>query len=91
MLQKILSNTNDLPAPKYKAGEIVVIKINGIEKKRHIYADPIWNTVKNTDDKVVIEDYYYPVDYGLGCTSEGYAWEFSMRKSISPKDDHLVL
>jgi len=54
----------------YAKGDIVIIKVNGMERKRHIYAEPYWEKV--------VGDYYtwkYPVDYKLGFTSEGIITE----------------
>ena len=66
-------NTNNDQIPSqalYAKGDIVIIKVNGMERKRHIYAEPYWEKV--------VGDYYtwkYPVDYKLGFTSEGIITE----------------
>jgi hypothetical protein len=91
MLEKTGLTTAYRPDPKFSTGDVIVTKINGIDKKRHIYDKPAWDSVKGADGKLIYEGYIYPVDYGLGCTSEGFARESSMRKCISPDDDCLVL
>ena len=65
------TNNDQVPSQAlYAKGDIVIIKVNGMERKRHIYAEPYWEKV--------VGDYYtwkYPVDYKLGFTSEGIITE----------------
>jgi hypothetical protein len=66
----LAGDEQDPPKALYEMGEIVVIKVNGMDRKRHIYAEPYWEKV--------VGDYYtwkYPVDYKLGFTSEGIITE----------------
>tara|TARA_B100000401_G_scaffold438412_1_gene386888 strand:- start:2111 stop:2407 length:297 start_codon:yes stop_codon:yes gene_type:complete len=76
----------------YKIGDIVIINSNGGKRKRHIYGNPYW-------EKSVggIDTWKYPVDYGLGLTSEGVITEGQIiRKSKSGPpseggDDNICL
>jgi len=68
--------------------DIVIIKVNGFFKKRHIYNignrmcnDPVINKlVKNT---------VYDVDYGLGLTSEGSIVRSQIIRKAT-EDDKLI-
>ena len=64
--------------PLYKVGDIVIVNINGINRKRHIYGTPyLEKTLEG------INTWKYPVDYNLGLTSEGIISEFQIiRKAI---------
>ena len=53
--------------PKFNVGDIIM----SAGKKYHIYSKPYWNTQYNC--------FQYPVDYGLGCTSEGFLLEGNIR------------
>ena len=79
-------------APLYKIGDIVIINSNGSKRKRHIYGNPYWEKSAGG-----IDTWKYPVDYGLGLTSEGVITEGQIiRKSKSGPpseggDDHICL
>lgn len=62
--------------PKFKVDDIIIA--NG--KKYHIYKEPSWNIQHNCYD--------YPVDYGLGCTSEAFILEPSIR--LATEADSLI-
>ena len=82
----LAGDEQDPPKALYEMGEIVVIKVNGIERKRHIYSKP-YRT------KIVGEIYtwMYPVDYKLGFTSEGFITESQViRRPIKGQDDLLL-
>lgn len=87
-------NTSSTPVMDslYKIGDIVIINSNGGKRKRHIYGVPYWE--KSVGE---IDTWKYPVDYGLGLTSEGVITESQIiRKSKSGPpseggDDHIVL
>ena len=81
-----VNKTNSIkPYPKFNVGEVVIVNTASGPKKRHIYANPLWVKING------IEGYRYPVDYGLGCTSEGVALESNMRRCESKEENLLVL
>lgn len=91
------TNVDDTPItsgldPLYKIGDIVIINSNGSKQKRHIYGNPYWEKSAGG-----IDTWKYPVDYGLGLTSEGVITEGQIiRKSKSGPpseggDDHICL
>lgn len=55
--------------PKYKKDDIIIIRENGVLKKRHIYGD----SPQILGDKY--KQYLYNVDYNLGLGSEGCVLE----------------
>lgn len=62
----VTENKNNLvDKPRYQVGDIVVVG----QVLRHIYQSP-----SRTD-----AGWLYPVDYGLGLTSEGFVMESAMR------------
>jgi len=66
---------HDKPDPKYQVGEIVVVG----RVRRHIYSNPIWREPSDINSN---GEWLYPVDYGLGLTSEGYHLETEMRPCL---------
>ena len=66
----------DQIVPKYKINDIVISN----NKKYHIYGKPYWNIEHNC--------LVYPVDYGLGCTSEAYLLETNIR--LATEKDNLI-
>lgn len=78
--------------PLYQIGDIVIANIDGIRLKRHICGTPYKEKCKSGK-----EAWIYPVDYGLGLTSEGFLKESKIiRKSRSGPpseggDDHICL
>ena len=62
--------------PKFNVGDIIMSS----GKKYHIYSKPHWNKQYNCLD--------YPVDYGLGCTSEGFLLEGNIR--LATEKDNLI-
>ena len=83
-VNKVTKTNSIKPDPKFKVGEVVIVNTSLGPKKRHIYAKPSWTETNG------MSGYIYPVDYGLGCTSEGVALELNMR-SQSKEDHSLVL
>ena len=84
-VNKVTKTNSSKPDPKFNVGEVVIVNTASGPKKRHIYANPSWVKIDG------IEGYRYPVDYGLGCTSEGVALELNMRRCESKEDNLLVL
>lgn len=62
--------------PLFKKGDIVVVGF----RRKHIYDDPYWCKQNN--------QWIYPIDYGLGFSSEGYVPETLCR--ISGPNDKLL-
>tara|TARA_B100000497_G_C7282439_1_gene195352 strand:- start:173 stop:448 length:276 start_codon:yes stop_codon:yes gene_type:complete len=88
-------STEQTNESRYSKGDIVVIKVNGIERRRHIYEDPYWEELNFSGDPK-LSTWKYPVDYKLGWTSDGVVTEGQIiRKSVSGPpsnggDDHLL-
>tara|TARA_B110001450_G_C17162845_1_gene296004 strand:+ start:238 stop:486 length:249 start_codon:yes stop_codon:yes gene_type:complete len=75
---------------KYKVGDIIIVNINGLIQKRHIYGntpqEKKW-VVNNTE----IHDWVYSVDYGLGCTSEGFVLQSNIICLADERHVNMVL
>lgn len=78
--------------PLYQIGDIVIATIDGVVRKRHVCGTPYKEKCKSGK-----EAWIYPVDYGLGLTSEGVITEGQIiRKSKSGPpseggDDNICL
>ena len=67
-----MNGNNDvlLPPILYKQNDIVIIKEDGVEKKRHIFGKEPMLREKNYG-VIVVYDWLYQVDYGLMYEHEG--------------------
>lgn len=77
MSDQTIANNSSLPPILYTEDDIVIIRANGVLKKRHIYGDkPILQTWDLGPNEV--PDWLYKVDYGLGLASEGFVPQSSI-------------
>ena len=68
--------------PLYKQGDIIIININGVQKKRHIYGH---------EPSIINGEYLYAVDYNLGLTSEGFVLEKNIICKADERHKHIAL
>lgn len=68
--------------PLYKQGDIIIININGVQRKRHIYGN---------EPSIINGEYIYSVDYNLGLTSEGFVLEKNIICKADDRHDHIAL
>ena len=81
--------TGLLKGPRYQKDDIVVINRGGIDRKRHIYLPPYEQDISVHGDGSQMT-WVYPVDYGLGWTSEGYVTEGQIKRKAGDDDDTMM-